>query len=159
LAPGDKPLSDAAESEPAGADVGGADVVGADLSSATVAGATLAQVLARAALGGKAEAMVLLDVSVLSSLTDFYLIATGTSDRHVRALADRIAEAGREAGTRVRHREGEREGRWVLLDFGDVVVHLFDPPTREFYDIVQLWADAPRLEVEPEPDDEVEPAP
>lgn len=107
--------------------------------------------LAQAALAGRAEDLVLLDVSKLTVLADQFLIFTGNSDRHVRALAERIEVDGRERGRKPMCREGERQGRWVLLDYGDVVVHIFDPQTREFYNIVQLWADAPRIDVPPPP--------
>jgi ribosome-associated protein len=104
--------------------------------------------LARAALEGQAEELVLLHIGELSLLADYFLVASGNSDRHVRALADRIEEVGREAKIRPLHREGEREARWILLDYGDVVVHLFEPETRAYYNLVGLWADAPRVEVE-----------
>ena len=103
--------------------------------------------LAQAALAGKADDLVLIDVSELTLLADYFLILTGMSDRHVRALAERLADDGRERGRKPLSREGERLGRWILLDYGDVVVHIFDPQTREFYNIAQLWADAPRVEV------------
>jgi ribosome-associated protein len=119
--------------------------------SAPAASQERAVAMAQAALAGKAQDLILLHVTPLTSLADFFLVCSGNSDRHVRAIAERVEEAGRELGCKPLHREGERSGRWVLLDYGDVVVHVFDPPTREFYDFVQLWADAPRLTVEPLP--------
>ncbi|MCC7492094.1 MAG: ribosome silencing factor [Fimbriimonadaceae bacterium] len=104
--------------------------------------------LATAALLGKAEDPVLLDVAGLTLLADYFLICSGTSDRHVRALAERVEDAGRELGDKPLHREGVNEGRWVLIDFGDVVVHLFDAAHREKYRLEDLWHDAPRVAVE-----------
>ncbi len=103
--------------------------------------------LAKAALDGKAEDLVLLDLRQLTLLADYFLICTGTSDRHVRALGQRVETAADDCGAQMHHREGVDEGRWVLLDFGDVVVHIFDPQTREYYRLEELWADAPRVDV------------
>lgn len=110
--------------------------------------AKLAQALAQAALAGKAEDLLLLKVDELTTLADYFLICSGTSDRHLRSMAQRIEEGGRALGRKPLAREGERQGRWVLLDYGDVIVHLFDQPTREYFNIAQLWADAPRVTVE-----------
>ncbi len=86
-------------------------------------------------------------MSQLVVLTDLFLIATGTSTRHVKTLVDEVEEQLREEGRRPLRREGAEFGRWVLLDYGDFVVHLFDLETREYYDLEHLWADAPRLEL------------
>lgn len=75
-----------------------------------------------------------------------FVIGSGTSNRHVRSLADDVEERLRERGDRPLRREGADYGRWVLLDYGDLVVHLFDSETRDFYDLERLWADAPRIE-------------
>lgn len=107
-----------------------------------------ALLLAQAAANLKAEELVLLDVSQLTVLADYFLICNGTSDRHVRSIADRISEAARESGSTKFHSEGLDEGRWILLDYGDVVVHVFDPPTREYYRLEELWGDAPRVAVD-----------
>ena len=78
------------------------------------------------------------------------MIGTGTSNRHVRSLADDVEERLREFDERPLRKEGVDYGRWVLLDYGDLIVHLFDAETREFYDLERLWADAPHVEfVEP----------
>jgi ribosome-associated protein len=79
-------------------------------------------------------------------VTDVFVIGSGTSNRHVRSLADDVEMMLREHGERPLRREGAEYGRWVLLDYGDIVVHLFDAETREFYDLERLWADAPRIE-------------
>lgn len=93
--------------------------------------------------------LVLLDVSKVIVVTDVFVIATGTSRRHVKTLAEEI-EANLKLLDRVAlRREGVEEGNWVLLDFGDIVVHLFDEETRRYYDLERLWRDAPRLAFEP----------
>lgn len=80
-------------------------------------------------------------------VTDYFLLATGANDRQVHSIADAIEDALREAGVKPIGREGERELRWVLLDYGDFVVHVFRPDEREFYRLEKLWSDAPRLDL------------
>ena len=77
-------------------------------------------------------------------ICDFFIIASGNSARQVRAISDNIEEETRQKGIRVYHIEGYTEGSWVLLDYHDVVVHIFMQETREFYDLERLWADAPK---------------
>jgi ribosome-associated protein len=93
----------------------------------------------------KAQDIVVLDLRELSDATDFFVIATGTSDTHVRAVADRVTEALAKAGIHPHHAEGVPQGRWALLDFVDFVVHVFHPSQRDFYQLERLWGDAPRL--------------
>lgn len=78
-------------------------------------------------------------------VTDYFVIATGTSDRHVATIAEAVERRMRDAGVHCIGREGEREARWILLDFGDVVMHVFQPAEREFYRLDKLWNDAERL--------------
>ena len=106
-----------------------------------------AQRLAEAALDRKAEKVVALDVREITTFADAFVLATGTSDRHVRAVADAVLEAAREIGCDKRGVEGYDEGRWVLLDLNDVVVHVFRHDEREHYDLDRLWGDAPRIEL------------
>ena len=80
-----------------------------------------------------------------SQICDFFIIASGSSARQVRAIADNIEEKTRQEGIRNIHIEGYNEGSWVLLDLRDVVVHVFIHEMREFYDLERLWADAPRV--------------
>ena len=80
----------------------------------------------------------------MSSVCDYFIVAGGTSTTHVRALSDNITKSLKEKGQPVRHIEGEREASWILLDFGDVVCHLFLKETRAFYDLEGLWAGAPQ---------------
>ena len=95
----------------------------------------------------KAQDVVVLDLRGLSDATDFFVIATGTSDMHVRAVADHVVEAMAGAGVRPHHAEGLSQGRWALLDFVDIVVHVFHPSQRDFYQLERLWSDAPRVAV------------
>lgn len=87
---------------------------------------------------------LVLDLRGLTDMTDAFVIASGTSDTHVRAIAEHVLETLRLRGTRAHHVEGLSAGRWVLLDFVDFVVHVFHPVPREFYQLERLWGDAPR---------------
>lgn len=107
-----------------------------------------ARLIARAAQDRKAEDVVALDVRRIASFTDTFVFATGTSDRHVRAVADAIVEALKEAGDRPLGVEGHDEGNWVLIDANDAIVHVFLPETREHYGLERLWSDAAEIEVE-----------
>jgi ribosome-associated protein len=104
--------------------------------------------VAEAALGKKAERVVALDVSALTSIADVFVIATGTSDRHARAIADAIVEEAPRHGRRVLGVEGYEDARWLLIDLDDVIVHVFLPEVREAYDLERLWSDAPALVVD-----------
>ena len=104
----------------------------------------------RAALDHKAYDLVVLETGRLSSIADYFVICSGRSDTQVQAIADAVtAELGRE-GVRPLSVEGLPHAQWVLIDYGDVVVHVFYVPVREFYDLERLWARAPRAEL-PEP--------
>jgi ribosome-associated protein len=104
---------------------------------------------ARALLERKAIDPVILEVANLSSFTDYFLICSGNSDRQVQAIASHIEEKMSKQGIRPLGLEGKREGRWILLDYGDVIVHVFYQPAREFYDLERLWSEAPRVELPP----------
>jgi ribosome-associated protein len=101
---------------------------------------------ARAAASKQARDVVVLDVRELIVITDYFLIASGTSDRQVRTIAEEIERSVREKGMKPVRREGEREGHWALLDFVDFVAHVFLDEDREFYDLERLWSDAPTVE-------------
>ena len=103
--------------------------------------------IAEAALGKKAERLVALDVSGLTSIADVFVIATGTSDRHVRAIADAVLEAAAARGQRALGVEGYDDGRWLLIDLDDAIVHVFLADVRDAYDLERLWSDAPALAV------------
>ncbi|MDH3500014.1 MAG: ribosome silencing factor [Acidimicrobiia bacterium] len=97
----------------------------------------------------KGEDILLLDVSELVVVTDVFVIASGTSTRHVKSLIEEVEfRLKKGMDRRVIRREGEDFGKWVLLDYGDIVVHVFDRETRDYYELERLWADAPRTEVE-----------
>lgn len=93
----------------------------------------------------KANHLVVLDLRGLTDATDFFVIASGTSDAHVRGIAESVIEKLDRRGHRIHHVEGLNGGRWVLLDFVDFVVHLFHPESRSFYQLERLWDDAPEL--------------
>ena len=108
----------------------------------------LARLCAQAAIEKKAENPVILDVRKLCSFTDFFVILSGRSTRHVQGLAEAVEEELRSKRLSTSNYEGLREGSWVLLDYNDVVVHIFYAETRNFYDIEGLWHDAPRISVD-----------
>lgn len=89
----------------------------------------------------------LLDVRGISSITDYFVIATGSSARQVLALADYVEEGARSLQMTLRHKEGHRSGDWVILDFMDVIVHLFVRETRDYYGLERIWQDARRVEL------------
>ena len=103
----------------------------------------LAQKAAAILLDRKANDVVLLSLKGVSDMTDYFLIASGTSDTHVRSLGNSVLEdMKKETGQMAHHVEGLSQGRWVLLDYVDFVVHVFHPTLRNFYQIERLWADA-----------------
>jgi len=109
----------------------------------------LVTVAFEAALSKKAADVMALDMSQLLVVTDYFVIATGGNDRQIRAIADEIETQLREqCGVKVQHREGEREAKWILLDYGDIVVHLFQPDFRDEYRLEDLWAQAKKLRAE-----------
>jgi ribosome-associated protein len=91
----------------------------------------------------KAVDPVVLDLRGLSGATDYFVIVSGTSDAHVRGMADHLVTALAPKGLKPHHVEGLAQGRWVLLDYVDFVVHVFHPELREFYQLERLWGDAP----------------
>jgi ribosome-associated protein len=111
--------------------------------SATQASIDLATVAAQAAADKKASDILLVDVSDRLAITDVFVIVTGANERQVGAIVDEIEEKMREAGARPPRREGQRDGRWVLLDFLDVIVHVQHPEERVFYALDRLWKDCP----------------
>jgi ribosome-associated protein len=103
--------------------------------------------IAAAALELKAEEPVLLDVRSITSYADVFAIVGGRSDRHVRSVGEAIVAALQDLGDEPLGVEGLDAGHWVLIDANDVVIHVFDPDTRERYDLERLWSDAVRIEV------------
>lgn len=110
----------------------------------------LAEAAARAAADKKAQEIIALDVSERLVLTDVFLVASGANERQVKAIVDAVDEAMHRAGARAHRKEGVGEARWVLLDYGDIVVHVQHEDDREYYALERLWKDCPVLEL---PDD------
>jgi ribosome-associated protein len=107
----------------------------------------LASRLAYLTLTKKAADIKILDLRNLTSITDYFVICTGTSDTQVKAIADAVIDGSKKIGERPWHKEGFTQRSWVLLDYVDVVVHIFLQDTRNFYGIEKLWGDAPSEEV------------
>lgn len=100
---------------------------------------------ALAADSKQAQDLVALDVSGPLPLTDIFLLASGTSERNVLAIAGEVEDQLNDAGTKTLRREGRSEGRWVLLDFGDLIVHVFHEEDRMYYSLERLWKDCPAI--------------
>jgi ribosome-associated protein len=109
----------------------------------------VARKLSQVSLDTKAQDLLILDVSKLSGFTDYFVVMSGRSTRHVQGLASAIDQELSSKRLKAANTEGLDDGQWVLLDFNDVVVHIFHAETRKFYDIEGLWHDAPRIEVSP----------
>lgn len=98
----------------------------------------------------KARDIKLLDIHEVSTIADYFIIATGTSTTQVQAMADELEEKLELAGYKIHHKEGFRNGRWILLDYGYIVVHLFHDEERKFYNIERIWVDAKTILVDSE---------
>ncbi|ERH23019.1 iojap-like protein [Actinomyces johnsonii F0542] len=114
---------------------------------ATEHAADLTLAAARAAADKKAAHLTAIDVSERLGLTDVFLLASGSNDRHVHAIVDAVDEAMQRAGAKRRTREGFADAHWVLMDYGDVVVHVLQNEDREFYSLERLWKDCPVIEL------------
>ncbi len=112
-----------------------------------IPGEELAQICADVALDTKAEELSILDVRGLATFTEYFVIMSGSSTRHVQALAEAIEGKLRSKRVNTSRAEGLTEGKWVLLDFDDVVVHIFYHEERKFYDLEGLWGDAKQIAV------------
>ncbi|PXF59142.1 MAG: hypothetical protein C4B58_04310 [Deltaproteobacteria bacterium] len=104
-----------------------------------------AQQIVSEILENKGEQVVVLDMRGLSSLADFFIISHGRSTRHVQGIANKMRKDLRKKGIKCKGIEGEQEGKWILMDYGDVIVHLFYEPIRDFYDLEGLWSEVPRI--------------
>jgi ribosome-associated protein len=100
-----------------------------------------------ALLEKKAKAIVILNVSAISSFADYFILCSGTSDRQVQAVASSIQESLKKAGMLPLGVEGEAGGKWILLDYDDVIIHVFLESVRTFYDLERLWSETPRMAV------------
>ena len=96
----------------------------------------------------KAEDVTVIDISEISPIADYFIIANGTNESQVRALVDNVEETLGKAGYEVKQREGYGLGSWVLLDFGDIIVHVFDRENRVFYDLERIWRDGKAIDPE-----------
>ena len=103
-----------------------------------------------AAAEKKALNVVVLDLREIASFTDFFVIASGTNERQVQAISDGIVETLKMAGTPVTRVEGYKSAEWILLDYGDFVMHIFNEKARAFYDLERLWRESKRVELPPE---------
>jgi len=110
----------------------------------------------QAASEKKALDVVVMDLREVASFTDYFVIASGANERQVQAISDEVFERLKKAGTPPARVEGRQTAEWILLDFGDFIVHVFEDKARKFYDLERLWREAKRVEVPPEfaPDDE-----
>jgi len=107
-----------------------------------------AQLAAQLCLDMKANDVLLLNLQGVTDMTDYFIIASGTSDTHVRSIGEHIIAELKKKGYGVHHSEGLQQGRWVLLDFVDFVVHIFHPTLRAFYQLERLWSDADVVELD-----------
>ncbi|RKY60612.1 MAG: ribosome silencing factor [Candidatus Latescibacterota bacterium] len=110
-----------------------------------------AKLIAEFMLSKKAEEVVILDLRDLTDIAEYFVLCSGQTDLHVRAIVDAILEGMEAEGVRPWYVEGYEDARWVVLDFVDVVVHIFQPEVRAFYNLERLWGDAPREELKEEP--------
>jgi len=108
----------------------------------------VAAIAAKALDDRKGVDIALLEIAEVTTLADHFLICTGTSSTHVKALCDSVEEALDNAGEPALRREGHRGGTWVLLDYGCLVVHVFTEETRQFYDLERLWGDAKKVDLD-----------
>src|SRR6266550_5103924 len=98
----------------------------------------------------KALNTVLLDLREIASFTDYFIITSGTNERQVQAISDEVVETLKRAGTAAARVEGYKTAEWILLDYGDFVVHVFDEKARKFYDLERLWRESQRVELPPD---------
>jgi ribosome-associated protein len=117
--------------------------------TATETARELALVAANAAADKLGTDIVIIDVSDRLVITDIFVIATGSNERQVEAIVDEVEEKLRRAGVKPLRREGRRDGRWVLLDYSDIVVHVQHAEERVFYGLERLWKDCPTIEFTP----------
>ena len=101
--------------------------------------------LAKVALDKKARDVLILDLKGLTIIADYFIICSGESTKHVRAIAETIEEKSQKAGIKPIGIEGLPQSRWVLIDYGDVMVHIFEAGTRSYYELEKLWMDAQRI--------------
>lgn len=96
----------------------------------------------------KAEDITIIDISEVSVLADYFIIADGNNKNQVQAMVDNVQEELFKAGYEMKQMEGYREGNWILLDFGDIIIHIFDKENRLFYDLERIWKDGKEVSIE-----------
>jgi ribosome-associated protein len=119
-------------------------------AASTTTSLAAAQRAAAVCVDVKANDVVILNLDGVSDMTDCFLIASGTSDTHVKSIAEHVMAELRKEGMRAHHVEGLSQGRWVLLDYVDFLVHIFHPTLRDFYQLERLWGDAEVVQVQSE---------
>ncbi len=119
-----------------------------DTKDIRIEGIEKAELLFSQVADNKGEEIVILDVRDLSCITDYFIITHGRSTRHVQGMVDRIQRGMRERGIKCSGIEGETEGKWCLMDYDDVIIHIFYEPVRYVYDLEGLWSQARRIEFE-----------
>ncbi|MFZ5816374.1 MAG: ribosome silencing factor [Bacillota bacterium] len=107
----------------------------------------MAQLAAYAADEKKAKEVRILDIRSISTVADYFIICSATSSTHVRAIADNVEEQLERKGLRLHHMEGYQNGKWILLDFGDLVIHVMQEEERSFYNLERLWGDAVEVDL------------
>lgn len=115
------------------------------MGTRAIASEPLAKLCRDAALDKKAEDAIILDLRGISTVADFFMICSGRSEPHLKAIADEIARRLRQEGVRPNGRDGFPPSRWIVMDYNDVLVHIFHPELRERYGLEQLWSDAKRI--------------
>lgn len=108
----------------------------------------MARIACKALSDKKGEDIQVIDISQISVLADYFIIANGTNESQVKALVDNVEEQLQKAGYTVKQREGYGLGSWVLLDFADIIVHVFDKENRLFYDLERIWSDGKKISIE-----------
>ena len=108
----------------------------------------MARIAYHALADKKGEDIKIIDISGISVLADYFLIASGSNDSQIRAMVDNVEEELLKAGYSVKQREGYGSGSWVLMDFGDIIVHVFDKENRLFYDLERIWRDGKTIDFE-----------
>lgn len=116
---------------------------------AQMSGKEMAELAVRALDSKKGKAIKALETGELTTLAEYFVLCTGTSNTQIKALADAVEEALSNAGEEPHHIEGHRDGTWVLMDYSVVVVHIFTEEAREFYDLERLWKDAKDVDISP----------
>lgn len=105
-------------------------------------------IILKACESKKAYDFTLIDISNLTSVSDYFIICTGNNEKQNAAIADEVIDKMAEEGFKIHHKEGYQTGKWILLDYGFAIVHVFHKDEREFYDIESLWADGVTIDVE-----------